>query len=69
MPQTQVFYTILKINLLLIPPQCPISKRLYDERIPCDYVWSAASHRKTAIFPAKDESQKAEIEIKLTTNL
>ena len=34
----------------LVSPQCPISKRLYDESTPSDYVRSVPSHRKTQPF-------------------
>ena len=37
-------------DMLLIPPQCSISKRLYDESTPSDYVRSVPSHRKTQPF-------------------
>ena len=53
-----VSYTVLRVILLLIPPQCPISNRLYSESTTNDYVRAEPSHRKTAIFPAKDRSHK-----------
>ena len=40
-----MLYIGLKINFLLIQPWCEISKRLYGESIPCDYLRTAPSRQ------------------------
>ena len=39
--KSQVKYIKIKLNVLLIQPLCQISKRLYGESTPCDYLWTA----------------------------
>ena len=41
--KSQVQYIKLKLNLLLIQVPCQISKRLYGESKPCDYLVTALS--------------------------
>ena len=51
---SQVQYIKLKINFLLIYPSCLISKILYSESTPYDYVRSEPSHKNThSHFPDK----------------
>jgi hypothetical protein len=40
-----VQYSKIKLNFLLIQPPCHISKRLYGESKPCDYLYSAPSYK------------------------
>jgi hypothetical protein len=55
---------------VLIPPQWPISKRLYSESKPKDYVRSEPSHRKTQpFFQPKRGVTKSRNKDKLITNL
>jgi hypothetical protein len=40
-----VLYIVLKMNFSLIQPRCQISKRLYGESKPCDYLRTAPSRQ------------------------
>ena len=60
--KSQVQYIKIKLNLLLIQPPCQISKRIYGESKPCDYLRTAPStqmHNKSfSTRELRHESQK-----------
>ena len=68
--KSQVQHIKIKLNLLLIQPLCQISKRLYGESKPCDYLRTAPStqmHNKSfSTRELRHESQKQRYNICLT---